>query len=102
MHAAPGVSFSFFPRRPVGMKAARSGKEAAIPAVLVPPGFEISNLRFQASSLIKEFGADTLLFRDGVSIFCDGCKKIREILNGVIGEGPFLKIFSGIRGIGSH
>jgi hypothetical protein len=83
-------------------KPVHRGRTTAVPAVLVQLGFEFGNLSLQASILVTEVCDETLVFRDEPFEILDGCKKNRDIRNGVLRERSILNIRSGIGDISSH
>jgi hypothetical protein len=83
-------------------KPVHRGRATAVPAVLVQLGSEFGNLSLQASVLVTEVCDETLVFRDEPFEILDGCKKNRDISNGVLRERSILNIRSGIGDISSH
>jgi len=92
---APGRALTLLPRRLGPPKAIHRGGTTAVATVLVQPGFEVGNPGFQASILSTEFRDETLEITDD-------CKKIRDVLNSVLGERSILNTSFRIWVFSSH
>ncbi|NLA39100.1 MAG: hypothetical protein GX882_06935 [Methanomicrobiales archaeon] len=77
-----------FTRFKVARKPVNRGRPAADRPVLGQLGFELSD--------------NALLFHDEAFEIVNGCKRSRDTLNGVPGEGPAFKIRVGMGGISGH
>jgi hypothetical protein len=91
----PGRALTLFPRCLGSLKAIHRGRATAVAAVLVQLGLKFGNLSLQASILSTEFCDEALEITDD-------CKKIRDVLNSVLGERSILNTSFRIWVFSSH
>jgi len=92
---APGRALTLLPRRLGTPKAIHRGGTTAVATVLVQLGFEVGNPGLEVSVLSTEFCDETFEI-------LEGCKKNRNIRNGILRERTVLNTRFGIRVLSSH